>query len=145
MVELYKDEHVQQKFNEYRCRREVAGKSCRFMDNQVSKISRCVQQYLDTYALVKSDKSATGWSMEHIRVASGCACKVDPAAARRRKKVLSDAEQQHQLQQRNRWRNLNRLAELDKWYNFGRTINKRNSKRRPPQNLARSPSTVSDY
>ncbi|CAL8087425.1 unnamed protein product [Orchesella dallaii] len=90
MVELYKDENVQQKFYEYRCHKDYLEQPCRYVDNQHRKISKCVQQYLDTYALVKSDTSLTGWSMEHIRIASGCACKVDRVkASRRRKKVSS--------------------------------------------------------
>lgn len=93
-MQLYKDENVQQKFNEYRCHKDYLEQSCRYMDNQHRRISKCVQQYLDTYALVRSDTSITGWSMEHIRVGSGCACKVDPIkvaaqAGRRRKKVMS--------------------------------------------------------
>lgn len=81
----------------------ILEKPCRFVDSHHRKISKCVQQYLDTYALVRSDTSTTGWSMEHIRVASGCACKVDPvkaaAANRRRKKLSSSQRSQHQIRQ----------------------------------------------
>lgn len=137
MVELYKDENVQQKFNEYRCHKDYLEKPCRFVDNQYRRISKCVQQYLDTYALVRSDTSLTGWSMEHIRVASGCACKVDPAS-RRRKKILS--AQTFLQQQRNRRRSRQYPDPAD-IYNSGNApaANSKNTKNKSFQQLLRSP------
>lgn len=143
MVELYKDENVQQRFNEYRCRKEYVEKPCRFVEGQFRRMSKCVQQYLDTYALVRSDDSKTGWSMEHIRIASGCACKVDLVAAKRRKKVA--------LAQKNPRRNQQYRPGVDDappvsdMYNFGTAAAKRrNSKRRSFQQLVRYPQ-FSDY
>lgn len=98
-VQLYRDGNSTQKFYELACRTGIEGQPCRFMDHRYHNISRCVQMYSYTYAIVKepekdrtrhhhhrglapgsnfptfSTSSPDGtWVLDYIKVRSGCSC-----------------------------------------------------------------------
>ncbi|KYM77785.1 hypothetical protein ALC53_11796 [Atta colombica] len=104
-VELYRDGENVQRFFEYSCRLDVVGKPCRFVDRKFSNRSICVQKHSYTYAIIKSPGSKTGteehrrhhhrerhhfpafsgntvsgseWTLDYIRVRSGCSCEIMP-------------------------------------------------------------------
>lgn len=131
-VELWRDGETRQRFYELSCHQDILNQPCRFIDKKLHSISRCIQKYSYTYALVKetarhhhnhhnrssthhrhtntnhptshrpqafpsltSQPSAgdnTGgqdsggggadsdyrWTMDYIRVRSGCSCVVIP-------------------------------------------------------------------
>ncbi|KAK9880323.1 hypothetical protein WA026_010203 [Henosepilachna vigintioctopunctata] len=105
-VELYRDGDYRQRFYELSCHKDIKNKPCRFMDKKIHEHSKCVQKYSYTYALVKdtvrhhhrqkiSNKNfptfpAKGpegvtWTLDYIRVRSGCSCVVTPNPKQKRK------------------------------------------------------------
>ncbi|KAL1453901.1 hypothetical protein WDU94_010204 [Cyamophila willieti] len=104
-VHLYRDGENIQRFYELACRDGIEEKPCNFMDRHFHNISRCVQMYSYTYAIVRepsgvdthlrhqhhkagagtgghfptfSSNSAEGWMLDYIKVRSGCSCVLDP-------------------------------------------------------------------
>ncbi|KAK5650453.1 hypothetical protein RI129_001482 [Pyrocoelia pectoralis] len=103
-VELYRDGENRQRFYELSCHKDIVGKPCRFMDRKLHIQSKCIQKYSYTYALVKdpgrhhhqranyfpafpSTDGAT-FTLDYIRVRSGCSCVVTPNAKKKRDKKL---------------------------------------------------------
>ncbi|KAK4881630.1 hypothetical protein RN001_004949 [Aquatica leii] len=103
-VELYRDGENRQRFYELSCHKDIEGKPCRFMDKKLHIQSKCVQKYSYTYALVKdpgrhhhqrpnyfpafpSTGGAT-FTLDYIRVRSGCSCVVSPNAKKKRDRKL---------------------------------------------------------
>lgn len=101
-VELYEDGENQQLLYEVSCLPEVVEKPCRFIDARLYNESRCVQKYSYSYALVRHTPSATenpelrtegkfsvpgsgGWSMDYVRVRSGCECQISRKEKPRRR------------------------------------------------------------
>ncbi|KAK9753776.1 Spaetzle [Popillia japonica] len=103
-VELYRDGDNKQRFYELSCHQDVLGKPCRFMDRKLHNSSRCVQRYSYTYALVKDPgrrhhqrpkyfpsfpasgpSGETRWTLDYIKVRSGCSCVVTPIHKRPKK------------------------------------------------------------
>lgn len=81
LVKLFRPNDMEQRIYEHSCRPEVIDQPCRFVDELVRPMSRCVQQYTYTYALVENrDHTGTGleWRMDYIRTRSGCACSIQP-------------------------------------------------------------------
>lgn len=101
-VELYRDGDHRQRFYELSCHKDVLQKPCRFMDRKLHNRSRCVQKYSYTYALVKdpgrhshqrpnyfpsfpaSGPDGATWTLDYIRVRSGCSCVVLPNKKKKR-------------------------------------------------------------
>lgn len=52
-VELYRDNMTNQTFYEVSCHPDIVDKPCRFIDRKNVPISRCVQEYSYSYALIK--------------------------------------------------------------------------------------------
>lgn len=53
-VQLYRDGQNAQRFFEYSCRPDVLEKPCRFIDRKFSNLSRCVQKFSYTYAIIEN-------------------------------------------------------------------------------------------
>lgn len=103
-VELYRDGENRQRFYELSCHKDIEGKPCRFMDKKLHNQSKCVQKYSYTYALVKDPRrhhhqrpnyfpafpSTDGatFTLDYIRVRSGCSCVVTPNTKKKRDKKL---------------------------------------------------------
>nr|XP_033329128.1 uncharacterized protein LOC117221916 isoform X2 [Megalopta genalis] len=108
-VQLYRDGQNAQRFFEYSCRPDVLDKPCRFIDRKFSNQSRCVQNFSYTYAIIENSgsKSLKGehkrhhrerltftanteggsmWTLDYIRVRSGCSCEVMPKPKPKKKK-----------------------------------------------------------
>lgn len=101
-VELYRDGNNKQRFYEWSCHKDVLHKPCRFMDRKMHSRSQCVQKYSYTYALVKDPgrhhhhhqrpnyfpsfpvSGGNMWTLDYIRVRSGCSCVVKPTKKRKR-------------------------------------------------------------
>ncbi|XP_018319338.1 uncharacterized protein LOC108732850 [Agrilus planipennis] len=106
-VELYRDGNNRQRFYELSCHKDIEGKPCRFMDRRLHNQSRCVQKYSYTYALVKdpgggnrgqhshqrpspfpsfpsAEPGGPTWTLDYIRVRSGCSCIVTPNLKRKK-------------------------------------------------------------
>ncbi|KAG7203341.1 hypothetical protein KM043_013417 [Ampulex compressa] len=110
-VQLYRDGENAQRFFEYSCRADVLDKPCRFIDRKFSNQSRCVQKFSYTYAIVENSGSTGGteehrrhhrrehrfptftgntvggstWTLDYIRVRSGCSCEVMPKHKKKKK------------------------------------------------------------
>lgn len=103
-VELYRDGNYRQRFYELSCHNDIKDKPCRFMDKKIHENSRCIQKYSYTYALVKntdrhhqkiSNKNfptfpsagpeGVTWTLDYIRVRSGCSCVVLPPVNKRKR------------------------------------------------------------
>ncbi|EEZ98286.1 uncharacterized protein LOC103315170 [Tribolium castaneum] len=98
-VELYRDGDYTQRFYERSCHKDILGKPCRFMDKKLHEHSKCIQKYSYTYALVRDlgrhhmqrpknfpSLAAPGgatWTLDYIRIRSGCACVVTPNKKKR--------------------------------------------------------------
>ncbi|XP_003739674.1 uncharacterized protein LOC100907016 [Galendromus occidentalis] len=76
ILEIYRGENKTQKFYQTSCRREVKDRPCRFVRLKYESASRCEQEYSYTYAIVRDVNTESQWRMDHIRVRSGCKCKV---------------------------------------------------------------------
>ncbi|OQR75463.1 hypothetical protein BIW11_08402 [Tropilaelaps mercedesae] len=87
ILEIYRGENKTQKFYQTSCRRDVKDKPCRFVRSKYELSSRCTQEYSYTYAIVRDLKSNGQWRMDHIRVRSGCACKVTKVTRQRSQEV----------------------------------------------------------
>ncbi|XP_029052724.1 uncharacterized protein LOC117610694 isoform X2 [Osmia lignaria lignaria] len=110
-VQLYRDGQNAQRFFEYSCKPEVLDKPCRFIDRKFSNQSRCVQKFSYTYAIVENSGSTGGkeehgrhrhrerliptfagntvggsmWTLDYIKVRSGCSCEVSPKPKKKKK------------------------------------------------------------
>ncbi|XP_037971986.1 uncharacterized protein LOC105388630 isoform X2 [Plutella xylostella] len=122
-VELYEDgENIQQLY-ELSCAPDIVGRPCRFVDARLYNQSRCVQKYSYSYALVRkpaateipqhrarregqgfSVPGAGGWSMDYVRVRSGCECQITPP----KRKTPHKKRERHRQKKKNR-----RLEEED--------------------------------
>lgn len=58
-VQLYQDGDVKQRFYELSCQREIQDRPCRFMDRKIHNMSRCVQKYSYSYALVREQSTGS--------------------------------------------------------------------------------------
>lgn len=104
-VELYRDGNNRQRFYELSCHQDILNKPCRFMDRKLHNSSKCIQKYSYTYAIVKdpgrplqhthqrpsfpsfpSGPGETRWTLDYIKVRSGCSCVVTPNIKRKRDK-----------------------------------------------------------
>lgn len=107
-VELYSDDKNKQRFYEMSCHQDILNKPCRFIDKRLHEYSRCEQKYSYTYALVKDNKNGqrknfpfpergdSNWTLDYIRVRSGCSCVVvSPSSNRRKKGTAKHARRQH--------------------------------------------------
>lgn len=95
-VVLYRDGEYRQRFYELSCHQDILEKPCRFIDKRLHDNSRCVQKYSYTYALVKDNKNGqrknfpfpergdSNWTLDYIRVRSGCSCVVTPNTKKKR-------------------------------------------------------------
>lgn len=70
IVELYRDDRIKQRFYELICDRQIANAPCRFLQGRNQKLSKCTQQHVYSYALIQSNQSLSGWSLDHIRIRS---------------------------------------------------------------------------
>lgn len=102
-VELYRDGDNRQRFYELSCHQDILNKPCRFMDKKLHNSSRCVQKYSYTYAIVKdpgrqpnqrpsfpsfaSGPGETRWTLDYIKVRSGCSCVVIPNTKKKRDRL----------------------------------------------------------
>lgn len=102
-VELYRDGDNRQRFYELSCHKDILNKSCRFMDKKLHNNSKCVQKHSYTYAIVKdpggslngrpsfpsfhSGPGETRWTLDYIRVRSGCSCVVTPNIKKKRDRL----------------------------------------------------------
>ncbi|XP_033219555.1 uncharacterized protein LOC117174495 [Belonocnema kinseyi] len=101
-VTLYKDGENVQRFFEYSCRSDVLDKPCRFIDRKLKEQSRCVQKFSYSFAIIQSSEikkgehmrhhheqqqfpaflgsaaSGSTWTLDYIRVRSGCSCEITP-------------------------------------------------------------------
>ncbi|XP_053595890.1 uncharacterized protein LOC103579862 [Microplitis demolitor] len=122
-VELYRNDDQVQRFYEYSCRQDVLDKPCRFIDRKLMNQSRCVQKYSYSYAMVR-DPSAeittmengntehhhrhrhkdhhfptfgygSPWTLDHIRVRSGCSCEISPKPKKKRPSSLKTKKIKH--------------------------------------------------
>ncbi|XP_076633255.1 uncharacterized protein LOC143347706 [Colletes latitarsis] len=107
-VQLYREGLNTQRFFEYSCREDVLDKPCRFIDRKFSNQSKCVQKFSYTYAIIensgpkggneghkrhhKKHLTLTGnteggsmWTLDYIRVRSGCSCEVTPKPKKKKK------------------------------------------------------------
>ncbi|XP_022702008.1 uncharacterized protein LOC111267780 [Varroa jacobsoni] len=87
ILEIYRGENKTQKFYQTSCRRDVKNRPCRFVRSKYELSSRCTQEYSYTYAIVRNLNSNGQWRMDHIRVRSGCACKVIKVTRQRSQEV----------------------------------------------------------
>ena len=80
LVQLFRPNGMDQRIYEHSCRPDVVDQPCHFVDKSLRSLSRCVQQYSYTYALVENHDHGHGpeWRMDYIRVRSGCACEIQP-------------------------------------------------------------------
>lgn len=119
-VPLYQEGENVQRFFEYSCRADVLNKPCRFVDRKFSNQSRCVQKYSFTYAIVQNPGlehrrhhhrehyhfpaftsntvSGSGWTLDYIRVRSGCSCEIMPKP--KKKKIAATKARRAKSKQR---------------------------------------------
>lgn len=102
-VELYRDSTTNQSFYEISCHPDYVDKPCRFVDRKLRPQSKCVQKYTFSYALIKDPDAEEGqhkhrhkahhsenpsprtpWTLDHIKVRSGCACQLTPKPKKKR-------------------------------------------------------------
>ncbi|XP_074115905.1 uncharacterized protein LOC141538378 isoform X2 [Cotesia typhae] len=120
-VELYRGLEQIQRFYEYSCRQDVLDKPCRFVDRKLSAQSRCVQKFSYSYAIVKNPVAeisimenenmehhhrhrheahyftsyGSSWTVDHIRVRSGCSCEIIPKPKKKRPLTLKSKKLKH--------------------------------------------------
>lgn len=103
-VKLYRDGENKQRFYELSCHQDILNKPCRFMDKKLHNSSMCIQKYSYTYAIIEDSNrhnrqrpsfpsfqsgggpGATRWTLDYIRVRSGCSCVVTRNAKEKRKR-----------------------------------------------------------
>ncbi|KAF3429841.1 hypothetical protein E2986_01490 [Frieseomelitta varia] len=121
-VQLYRDGQNAQRFFEYSCRPDVLDKPCRFIDRKFTNQSRCVQKFSYTYAIIENSGSTGGkeehgrhrhrermiptfagntvggsmWTLDYIKVRSGCSCEVMPKP-KKKKKYKKSKPRDHDL------------------------------------------------
>ncbi|KAI0214331.1 hypothetical protein LSAT2_000573 [Lamellibrachia satsuma] len=86
MVELFHTLNSTQTFYETLCRPSIKDRPCQFIAPEFANSSRCVQQYSYMYALGRVwGKPHNQFSIDFIRVGTGCKCQVDRGHRRRQK------------------------------------------------------------
>jgi len=78
VVELYRHGDLDQRIYEHSCRPDVLNQPCRFIEKFLRPVSRCVQQFSYTYAIVTDHPSGNDWRLDYIRIRSGCSCEIQP-------------------------------------------------------------------
>ena len=78
VVELYRHGDLDQRIYEHSCRPDVLNQPCRFVEKLLRPLSRCVQQFSFTYAVVADHPSGNQWRLDYIRIRNGCACEIQP-------------------------------------------------------------------
>ena len=78
VVELYRHGDLDQRIYEHSCRPDVLNQPCRFIEKLLRPLSRCVQQFSYTYAIVTDHPSGNDWRLDYIRIRSGCSCEIQP-------------------------------------------------------------------
>ena len=79
IVELFRHGDIDQRIYEHSCRPDVLEKPCRFVEKVLRPISRCVQQFSYTYAVVGDHPGGLNdWRLDYIRIRSGCSCEILP-------------------------------------------------------------------
>ncbi|KAI1301328.1 Photoreceptor-specific nuclear receptor [Halotydeus destructor] len=78
ILELYHDFNSTQSFYQTSCREEVKGQPCQYIRSGL--LSRCVQRYTYTYALVREfgAPKSNPWRLDYIRIRGGCTCETRP-------------------------------------------------------------------
>lgn len=81
VVALYRHGDLDQRIYEHSCRPDVLDQPCRFVEKLLRPLSRCVQQYSFTYAVVADQPSGgnnggSDWRLDYIRIRNGCACQI---------------------------------------------------------------------
>ncbi|XP_025157238.1 uncharacterized protein LOC105190478 [Harpegnathos saltator] len=100
-VQLFRNGDITQRFFEYSCRADVLDRPCKFIDWRLSNRSKCVQKFAYVYAIVNTTSeqdynnegydpfdTRTEWTLDYIRVRSGCSCEIMPKP--KRKKSISN-------------------------------------------------------
>lgn len=67
-VQLYRDGDNAQRFYEYSCRPDVLEKPCRFVDRKLNYLSKCVQKFSYTYAIVESPRPERKVRLRTIKI-----------------------------------------------------------------------------
>ncbi|XP_014486688.1 PREDICTED: uncharacterized protein LOC106750701 [Dinoponera quadriceps] len=94
-VELFRDGEIAQRFFEYSCRADVLDRPCKFIDWRLSNRSKCVQKFAYVYAIVNATSeqgyegynaanAKTKWTLDYIRVRSGCSCEIMPKSKKKK-------------------------------------------------------------
>lgn len=78
VVELYRHGDLDQRIYEHSCRPDVLNQPCRFVEKLLRPLSRCVQQFSFTYAVVTDHPAGNEWRLDYIRIRNGCACEIQP-------------------------------------------------------------------
>ncbi|XP_059353164.1 uncharacterized protein LOC130701155 [Daphnia carinata] len=78
VVELYRHGDLDQRIYEHSCRPDVLNQPCRFVEKLLRPLSRCVQQFSFTYAVVSDHPAGNEWRLDYIRIRNGCACEIQP-------------------------------------------------------------------
>lgn len=116
-VVLYRNGENRQRFYELSCHQDILNKPCRFMEKKLHNSSRCIQKYSYTYAIIQdsggrhhrqrpsfptfpSGPGESKWTLDYIRVRSGCSCIVThkPKTKKKRGKILKmNKNRQHPI------------------------------------------------
>jgi hypothetical protein len=78
VVELYRHGDLDQRIYEHSCRPDVLNQPCRFVEKLLRPLSRCVQQFSFTYAVVSDHPAGEEWRLDYIRIRNGCSCEIQP-------------------------------------------------------------------
>ena len=78
VVELYRHGDLDQRIYEHSCRPDVLNQPCRFVEKVLRPLSRCVQQFSFTYAVVTDHPHSNEWRLDYIRIRNGCTCEIQP-------------------------------------------------------------------
>ena len=78
VVELYRHGDLDQRIYEHSCRPDVLNQPCRFVEKLLRPLSRCVQQFSFTYAVVADHPAGDEWRLDYIRIRNGCSCEIQP-------------------------------------------------------------------
>lgn len=76
LVELFHNNNATQQFYETVCLPDVKDQPCQFVADRLVRRSRCVQQYSYVYAVGRTLGSGQQFSIDRIRVPSGCKCRI---------------------------------------------------------------------
>lgn len=78
VVELYRHGDLDQRIYEHSCRPDVLNQPCRFVEKLLRPLSRCIQQFSFTYAVVSDHPAGEEWRLDYIRIRNGCSCEIQP-------------------------------------------------------------------